>query len=214
MHGEWTRKLHKISIYSPTNAHYYMTDIRLNCKFIISHNSIYIYYMLYVMFIPHEMILKIFQVIYYYFHNHTKVSERDTHESWALLFVVPYTWHSWMPFISISSKATNMCSQYNQENKGEMKNFLLISLTLRLLQTHKSLSHVLRNCCSCLSSSILSFATITTSPNNDAGQNFLTHKYVQRRHDKINYRLLNNPINKIIIIFYMICNFAWVRLIK
>lgn len=44
MHGEWTRKLHKISIYSPTNAHYYMTDIRLNCKFIISHNSIYILY--------------------------------------------------------------------------------------------------------------------------------------------------------------------------
>lgn len=78
MHGEWTRKLHKISIYSPTNAHYYMTDIRLNCKFIISHNSIYIYYMLYVMFIPHEMILKIFQVIYYYFHNPYK-SERARH---------------------------------------------------------------------------------------------------------------------------------------
>lgn len=104
-----------------------------------------------VMFIPHEMILKIFRVIYYCFH----ISSPHTQKRHVMSFIVcgsTYTHLNSRMSLPIFLENHKYVFPHNtamqSENRGEMKNFLY-SFFSRLLQTHKSPSHVLRNCCSC-----------------------------------------------------------------
>ena len=124
-----------------------MTDIRLNCKFIISHIHVYALCNVHststwndIKNIPSHLLP---------FSQPIQKWASETHESWALLFVVPYTWHSWMPFISISSKTTNMCSQHNQ--KKIRAKWKISSSSHSLCDYCKPINLLvmfLRNCCS------------------------------------------------------------------
>lgn len=127
-----SRKLHKISIYSPTNAHtiiyeWHQAELEI---YYLSHHSHIILWERSVMFIPHEMILKIFQVIYYCFHIlHIHTQKRDT--SWALLFAVACVHlNSWMPlpiFLEYHKYCMytriNIAQQCNQKIEAKWKIF-------------------------------------------------------------------------------------------
>lgn len=154
-----------------------MSDIRLNWKFIISltiHNrsecNVHSTW---------NDIKNISSHLLLFSHPITNTHKnRDT--SWALLFAVACVHlNSRMPlpiflenhkYVHIHTQHSTAMQSEKIEAKWKILHRLVL-LTTRLLQTHKSHSHVLRNCCSC------SFPAIFPPKMSNGGQNSAPKMY-------------------------------------